>query len=277
MTVSSTKGMPKNAVLTNSDFRRIQAFLYKVSGIHLSDSKRTLVNSRLSSRLRALSLNSFNDYFDIAMNPNNLSERTLMVDALTTNETYFFREPDHFTFLHNLVSKHREKASWKIWSGASSSGEEIYSIAMVMADVLCFNRDWLVKGTDLSTKVLNMAALGHYPLERNGGISPERLKKYCLKGVGEQNGTFLIDPSVQKRCQFSQQNLIDSCDRLGMFDVIFLRNVMIYFNAESKQRVLNNVLRQLKPGGYFLISHTESLMNTQHSLSQVSPSIYRKD
>jgi chemotaxis protein methyltransferase CheR len=266
-----------SAVLKDRDFRRIQAFLYEVSGIHLSDAKRSLVNSRLSSRLRALSLRSFNDYFDIAMRSDNAAERTLMIDALTTNETYFFREPEHFAFLQKLIDAHKNKASWRIWSGASSSGEEIYSIAMVMADALGFRKDWLVQGTDLSTKVLKMAALGHYPLERNGGISVERLKKYCLKGVGEQQGTFLIDPSLQKRCEFRQQNLIESCDRLGMFDLVFLRNVMIYFDAQSKQRVLNNVLRQLKPGGYFLISHTESLMNMQHTLTQVSPSIYRKD
>lgn len=265
-----------SVILKDRDFRRIQTFLYDVSGIHLSESKRSLVNSRLSSRLRALSLKSFSEYCDIAMNTENLAERTLMIDALTTNETYFFREPEHFKFLQNLLGAHKDKASWRIWSGASSSGEEIYSIAMVMADFLGFSKDWLVKGTDLSTKVLKMAALGHYPLERNGGITPERLKKYCLKGVGEQKGTFLIEPSLQKRCEFRKQNLIESCDQLGMFDLVFLRNVMIYFDAKSKQRVLDNVLRQVKPGGYFLISHTESLLNMKHTLTQISPSIYRK-
>ena len=263
--------------LKDRDFRRIQEFLYQSSGIHLSDAKRSLVNSRLSNRLRVLSLSSFEDYFDLAMHLNSVSERTWMIDKLTTNETYFFREPEHFVFLHKLLTSNKKKTSWRIWSGASSSGDEIYTIAMVMADALGLKREWLVKGSDLSTKVLKMAALGHYPLTRNEGIDSKRLKKYCLKGVGAQAGTFLIDPSLQQHCEFSQQNLMDSCDSLGMFDVIFLRNVMIYFDMESKQRVLKNVLRQLKPGGYLLISLTESLMNIEHSLTQVSPSIYRQD
>lgn len=224
-----------------------------------------------------LSLPSFEAYCDIAMHPDNELERTWMINALTTNETYFFREPEHFVFLQKLLASNKEKASWRIWSGASSSGDEPYTLAMVMADALGLKRDWQVAGTDLSTKVLNMAALGHYPLTRNEGISSERLKKYCLKGVGEQAGTFLIAPSLKNHCVFSQQNLIDSCDRLGKFDVIFLRNVLIYFDMKSKQRVLKNVLRQLRSGGYFFISHTESLMNIEHSLTQVSPSIYRKD
>jgi chemotaxis protein methyltransferase CheR len=277
MTVSSYRASDAAPELKDRDFRRIQTFIYEVAGIHLSDAKRSLVNSRLSGRMRALSISSFSDYFDMAMKGDNLAERTLLVDALTTNETYFFREPDHFVFLDKLLRDNKAKRAWRVWSGASSSGEEIYTIAMVMADALGLKHEWLVKGTDLSTKVLKMAALGHYPLTRNEGINPERLRKYCLKGVGEQQGTFLIEPSLQARCDFSQQNLMHSCDSLGMFDVIFLRNVMIYFDNESKQRVLKNVLRQLKPGGYFLISHTESLMNIEHSLTQVSPSIYRKD
>lgn len=277
MTTSFEQAMITSPELQDRDFRRIKEFLYENSGIHLSDAKRSLVNSRLSNRLRVLSLSSFGQYFDIAMRADNVSECTWMIDALTTNETYFFREPEHFVFLHKLITSNKKKTAWRIWSGASSSGEEIYTIAMVMADALGLNRDWLVKGTDLSTKVLKMADLGHYPLTRNEGIDSKRLKKYCLKGVDGQHGTFLIDPSLQQRCQFSQQNLMDSCDSLGMFDVIFLRNVMIYFDTESKQRVLNNVLRQLRPGGYFLVSHTETLTNIEHPLTRVSPSVYRKD
>ena len=147
---------------------------------------------------------------------------------------------------------------------------------MVMADELGFDGDWNITGTDLNTKVLKMATAGHYPLERNQGISKTQLQRYCLKGIDSQQGTFLIDPALRRHTQFSQQNLIENCSRLGLFDVIFLRNVMIYFDTASKQKVLNNVLRQLKLGGYFIISHTESLMNTQHPLTQVGPSIYRK-
>lgn len=262
--------------LPEKDFIHFKHFIYEVSGIHLSDAKRSLVAGRLSGRLRTLQLSSYAEYFAFATSKKNIDERTYLIDALTTNETYFFREPEHFAFLSKLLQEHKSKSSWRIWSGASSSGEEIYTIAMVMADELGFDGDWNITGTDLNTKVLKMATAGHYPLERNQGISKTQLQRYCLKGIDSQQGTFLIDPALRRHTQFSQQNLIENCSRLGLFDVIFLRNVMIYFDTASKQKVLNNVLRQLKLGGYFIISHTESLMNTQHPLTQVGPSIYRK-
>ena len=263
-------------MLPEKDFIQFKKFIYDVSGIYLSDAKRSLVAGRLSGRLRTLQLNSYAEYFAFATSKQQIAERTYLIDALTTNETYFFREPEHFVFLSKLVKEHKEKPSWRIWSGASSSGEEVYTIAMVMADELGFSNDWSVIGTDLNTKVLKMAAAGHYPLERNQGISKTQLQRYCLKGIESQDGTFLIDPSLRRHTQFTQQNLIESCTRLGLFDIIFLRNVMIYFDTSSKQKVLNNVLAQLKLGGYFIISHTESLMNTKHTLTQVAPSIYRK-
>ncbi len=262
--------------LSIRDFQRIKKYLYSITGIHLSDAKISLVSSRLFSRMRLLNIDSFGSYFDYATNPINPDENTQFVDALTTNETYFFREPQHFDFLEQLLKTHTEKNHWRIWSGASSSGEEAYTIAMVIADQIGLTSRWSVIGTDLSSKVIRMAETGHYPLERNQGISQTRLKRYCLKGKGPQQGSFLVTPELRSHCEFNYQNLMEPCEHLEYFDVIFLRNVMIYFNSESKQKVLNNALHQLKSGGYFIISHTESLINMQHNLVQVQPSVFRK-
>lgn len=262
--------------LKDRDFQRIQKFLFEKTGIHLSDVKKTLVASRLYSRLKVTGYSDYGSYYSYVESPSGKNELTHFLDALTTNETYFFREPEHFNFLSALVKENRSKTDWKLWSAASSSGEEVYSLAMLLSDDVRKPNSWHIHGSDLSTKVIAKAQQGHYPIDRNEGISPERLRKYCLKGTGKQVGTFLIDRDLTNNITFFNHNLLDRADSLGFFDVVFLRNVMIYFNPSSKQEVLNNVLRQLKPGGYFFISHTESLMNMKHELKQIKPSIYRK-
>jgi chemotaxis protein methyltransferase CheR len=262
--------------LTQRDFQQIQQFIYNYCGINLTDSKQSLVASRLHRRVQHYKLSSYGAYFDLATRADNGPELTLFVNSLTTNETYFFREIDHFDFLTELLKNNRAKPAWRFWSGASSSGEEIYSRAMGASDILSDQGDWLGHGSDLSTKVIEMARAGHYPLERNEGISLARLKKYCLKGVGPQAGTFMIDPKLRAHTQFSQRNLMQPDPRKTQYDIIFLRNVMIYFNQQSKQQVINNVLQQLRSGGYLFISHTESLMGIQHGLQSINSSIYRK-
>ncbi len=265
-----------NRPLEDSDFRRIQEFLYRHCGIHLGPVKKPLVASRLYRRLRHYGLASYGDYFDLATRPGNEAELTVLVDSLTTNETYFFREPEHFAFLERQILAARP-GGLRVWSAACSSGEEVWSLAMVLADALGLQADWRVQGSDLSTKVLAIAAAGHYPLERNEGIGPERLRRYCLKGVGSQHGTFLIDPALRGHVDFRQHNLMETPQDVTLFDVIFIRNVMIYFNLESKQRVMDQVLSRLRPGGHLFISHTESLFRIDCKLRAVRPSIYRKE
>jgi len=262
--------------LSERDFKKIQQFIYNYCGINLTDSKQSLVASRLYRRVQHYKLSSYGEYFDLATRADNGPELTLLVNALTTNETYFFRENDHFDFLTQLLKNNRGQRAWRFWSGASSSGEEIYSLAMVASDVLGDAADWLIHGSDLSTKVIDMARAGHYPMERNEGIGVDRLKKYCLKGVGSQDGTFIIDPKLRAHTQFSHRNLLQPDPKRTQYDIIFLRNVMIYFNLQSKQLVINNVLQQLRSGGYLFISHTESLMGIQHGLQPINSSIYRK-
>jgi chemotaxis protein methyltransferase CheR len=255
------------AVLSEQEFHQFQGMIFEIAGISLSNEKMALVSGRLARRLNHFHLSSYGDYFRLQ----------IAVDLLTTNETYFFREPKHFDFLRNTILPPLSKLTrpMRVWSGASSSGEEIYTIAMVMNDVLG-TRAWDILGSDISTRVLEQARAGVYPMTRTKDISSDHLRKYCLKGVGDQSGNFIIDKALRSRVSFKQINLNATLPMIGEFDVIFLRNVMIYFDMNVKRQVLARMLPLLRPGGYFLVSHSESLNGVTTALKLISPSIYRK-
>jgi chemotaxis protein methyltransferase CheR len=262
--------------LTDSEFRRFQTMIYEIAGISLSNEKKALVAGRLARRVNHFELPTYEAYFQQLSRSDGRAELQVAVDLLTTNETYFFREQKHFDLLRDTILPPLSTAKQvRVWSGASSSGEEVYSIAMVLADVLG-TRNWELLGSDISTRVLEQARSGHYPIERAKDISRDYLSKYCLKGTGAQEGTFLIDKSLRSRAQFMQINLNIPLPSLGEFDVIFLRNVMIYFDQKTKQQVLQRMVPLLKPGGYFLVSHSETLNGITDALKAVSPSVYRK-
>ena len=201
----------------------------------------------------------------------------MMVDLLTTNETYFFLEPQHFDYLRSEISaKRNSPTTFRVWSAASSSGEEAYSIAMTLAETIP-NSNWEIVGSDISTQVLRKASTGHYSLARTEGIPSGYMKKYCLKGVRSHEGTFLIAPELRQRTSFYQINLTYPVDTaIGEFDVVFLRNVMIYFDPETKARVVHNLLPRLKPGGHLFIGHSETLNGITDRVISVRPTIYRK-
>ena len=263
-------------VLTEPEFRQFQSMIYRVAGIKLSDEKKALVSGRLARRIQHYRLRSYQEYFQLLTDPKAPAEMQVAVDLLTTNETYFFREPKHFDFLRDTVLPPlKSTRTVRIWSGASSSGEEVYSIAMTLAATLG-EQVWEVIGSDISSRVLEQARAGHYAIERAKDIPREYLSKYCLKGVGAQDGTFLIDRKLRARTQFTQINLNATLPKFGEFDVIFLRNVMIYFDAKTKQQVVARMLPLLRSGGYFFVSHSESLNGITDQLTMISPSIYRK-
>jgi len=259
--------------ISNREFSQFQQLIYEIAGISLSEAKKVLLVGRLGKRLRALGLRSFGDYFHRVCQDGQAQERQLMVDLITTNETYFFREPQHFDFLRNKVS-HKRQGSFRVWSAASSSGEEAYSVAMVLADTLGMT-NWEIIGTDISTKVLSKAQRGLYSLERTNGIPKELLRKYCLKGIMDQQGTLLISRTLRERTKFMYCNLLHPHHVPGPFDVIFLRNVMIYFNNETKQKVIANLLPHLKRDGHLIIGHSESLSGINTTLVAERPTIYR--
>jgi len=264
------------AALTDREFTQFQRFIYDAAGISMANGKQALVSGRLAKRLAHYQLNSYGEYLQLLQSRAQPAELQIAVDLLTTNETYFFREPKHFALLRDLAQEaHDKNRTLRVWSAASSTGEETYSIAMVLADSLG-DGPWEVLGTDISTRVLERARSGHYPMERASQMPPHYLKRYCLKGQGSEAGTLLIERALRQRVQFQHLNLNAPLPRLGSFDVIFLRNVMIYFNLETKRQVVARLLSQLRPGGYFLIGHSETLNDINDTLVAVAPSIYRK-
>ncbi|UGQ45167.1 CheR family methyltransferase [Massilia endophytica] len=265
--------------ISEQEFAQFQRFIFNIAGITMSAAKKALVSGRLAKRLQHYQLPSYAAYFKLLSDGQSPDEVQLAVDLLTTNETYFFREARHFELLREAALDAR--AAWRntpfrVWSAACSSGEEPYSIAMVLADCLGTNHPWEVVASDISTRVLQRARTGHYPMERTQHIPQDYLRRFCLKGMGEQQGTLLVERSLRSRVQFRQVNLNTALPDLGQFDVIFLRNVMIYFNGDTKRQVVARVVGQLRPDGHFFIGHSESLHEVTDAVRAVVPSVYRK-
>jgi len=262
--------------ITDSEFNSFRTFIYDQAGINLSDEKKTLVTSRLSKRLRHYSFTTFQEYFDLVIASQQNGERQTAIDLLTTNETYFFREPKHFEFLEKeVLLKLTNKKNFRVWSAASSTGEEAYSIAMLLDDILGFN-PWEIFASDISSRVLKKAQQGHYLQHRIDGIPKKYLKKYCLKGMGEQEGTLLIDKNLRQKVIFKSVNLKQPLGEVGCFDVIFLRNVLIYFDMETKKLIIKQLIEKLKPNGYLFIGHSESLKSIHDGLETIIPTVYKK-
>jgi len=265
-----------NVAITPAEFDRVCKLAYERAGISMAPSKKALVESRLGKRVIHNGCKSYSEYLQLINGPQGAKELQTALDLLTTNETYFFREPQHFEHLRNeVVRKHRLGTRLRIWSAACSTGEEPYSIAMLLSATRPVG-DWDIVASDLSTQVLAKARAAHYPMSRAQGIPQEYLRSYCLKGTGSQAGTLLIEQKIRSRVQFMQANLVEPLPGVGQFDVIFLRNVMIYFDVDTKRRVVSQLIPALLPGGYFYIGHSETLNGVTTSLEQIAPAIYRK-
>jgi chemotaxis protein methyltransferase CheR len=258
------------------EFARFQRFIFEAAGITMSDQKMPLVSGRLMKRVVATGCASYGEYYDLVCGGRAPAETQMAVDLLTTNETHFFREPKHFEQLRQYISEHQKPGvPFRAWSAASSTGEEPYTIAMTLADSLSDTSPWEVIGSDISSRVLDAARAGHYSMERAHEIPPELLRRYCLKGVGNQAGTLLINRRLRERVSFLQINLAQPLPKMGPFDVIFLRNVMIYFDADMKRQVVSRLADRLKPQGWLFIGHSESLHGINDRLESVAPTVYR--
>jgi chemotaxis protein methyltransferase CheR len=277
MTVSaSNKSNLAAVVLQEKEFAQFRDLIYRIAGINMSPAKKPLVTSRLAKRLRHYGLSSYGGYFQMITADSGKTELQVAVDLLTTNETHFFREPKHFEFLSQHILPERKPGKpLRIWSAACSSGEEPYSIAMLLDEKLG-TAPWEIVASDLSTRVLDKARSGLYPIDRMLEIPRHYLSNYCLKGTGSQEGTLLIERKLRERVQFMQHNLIEEPPKLGEFDVIFLRNVMIYFDQDTKRQVVSHLLSRLRPGGYFLIGHSETLNGVSDDVRLVKPAVYRR-
>lgn len=262
-------------MISDSAFEHIIGMVRRESGIHLGESKRQLVVSRLAKRLRHHGIHDYESYCDLCSYDD--AERRILINTITTNETSFFREPHHFTFMQDAILPQAKK-HFRVWSAAASIGAEGYSIAMTLAEAFAPRAiEWEVVGTDINTEVVEQANRGLFPIRFAEQIKPAYLKKFCLKGCGPQEGNFLIDDPLKQQVRFMSANLMGTLPGdLGTFDVIFLRNVLIYFDQENKRRLVRNVLERLKPGGHLFIGHSETISHFGLDVRQIRPTIYQK-
>jgi len=261
--------------ISQRSFEAVTRMFREVSGISLNDTKRQLVISRLQRLASERGMDDLDAYVAGLERERDPDELVRVVDRLTTNETFFFREIQHFDFLSAHLERSPPRGEFRVWSAASSSGEEAYSVAMLLADQ-CTRAPWSVVGTDLSTQMVDAARRGLYPMSRAEGVPPDYLKRFCLKGMPPYEGQLLIDRALRQRVRFQAANLMQPLPDLGLFDVIFLRNVLIYFDPPVKREIVLRVLPKLKPGGLLFSGHAESLGNLNLPLKTVQTAIYAR-
>ncbi|MCX7662738.1 MAG: methyltransferase domain-containing protein [Tepidimonas fonticaldi] len=262
---------------TVADFDRIRQLIYRHAGISLHEGKQAMVYSRISRRLRETGHDSFRAYLDWLESSRDAAEWQEFVNALTTNLTSFFRENHHFVELARLVRESASQREWKIWCSAASTGEEPYSIAITMADVLGLQGAFRIWASDIDTRVLQTAQRGVYKLEQLRAVSPEQLRKYFLRGKGANEGLARVKPELQKHLQFFTLNLVDEAWPLREeFDVIFCRNVMIYFDHTTQRQVLARLHRLLRPHGTLFVGHAENFSDARDLFRLRGKTIYEK-
>ena len=282
---SRQREMHDHHTLAPGLFTKFQQLIYRESGIWLGSHKHALLTGRLARRLRLLGLSNMQEYYQLVIQPDQLHERAVMLDHITTNETHFFREPRHFDFLERQIfPKWQQEAAagqrsmrLRFWSAGCSSGEEPYSLAMLLLKHFPVDKGWELEvlATDISTRVLEKAREAVYPLEKAKEIPPEYLRAYMLKGKGAHKGVMKVNPDLHRVVRFARVNLhADSYPILGSFDLIFCRNVLIYFDQESKIKVIAGILRHLSASGLLFVGHSEHLGQIAPNLKTVAPTIH---
>lgn len=264
--------------LGSAEFENFRRFILDEAGIDMPAGKREMVQSRLSKRLRVLQLNSYSAYWRWIHLPGNEAEWQRALNLLTTNETYFFREPQHFSWLQHQAADAilQRNDTFRVWSAASSTGEEAYTIAMILAETLGVSGNWQVCASDINTRVTHYARRAVYPLERVSKTPKQLWQRYFQRGKDEFAGHVRVRPDLARRVEFSNVNLLRSSEwPARAFDVVFLRNVLIYFNEKTKLQVLSQICDKIRPGGYLLIGHSEVIREPQLPLKMEGPSRYR--
>jgi chemotaxis protein methyltransferase CheR len=282
VTAAATPAVPPSLAVSDRDFLRFQKLIYDEAGIFLAPVKKALLVGRLAKRLRELGLDSYGAYFERVLTDE--AERIRMLDCICTNETHFFREPRHFEFLAERVfpawrdeaDAGRRARRLRVWSAACSTGEEPYTLAMVLLSAFPTGWELEVLASDLSTKVLDRAAAGVWPLEKAKEIPEPYLKSFMLKGFGAQEGLMKAGPEIRELVRFARVNLVGEGWPSGApFDLVFCRNVLIYFDRKGKIAVVERLLERLDPRGYLFLGHAESLGGFTARARPVLPTVYQ--
>jgi chemotaxis protein methyltransferase CheR len=262
-------------VFSTADFERVRKLIYQHAGISLSPVKQDMVYSRLARRLRATGKQSFTEYLD-ALEKNGGDEWERFVNSLTTNLTSFFREPHHFPIFAEHLRKLGAKRPVRVWCSAASTGEEPYSIAMTVAETFGSDASHVsIVASDLDTNVLATAQKGVYPVERVEKLSPERLRKFFLRGTGSQEGYVSVRPELKKMIEFQRINLLDASYSLrGPLDVIFCRNVMIYFDKPTQYKILSRFAPMMPADGLMFAGHSESFLHAADLFRSLGKTVY---
>jgi chemotaxis protein methyltransferase CheR len=271
--------------LTRREYELFRDLIYQQSGINLGEQKMQLVRARLGKRLRSGGFRSYREYYEFVRSDTTGRELTHLIDAISTNTTHLFREQRHFDFLATMVKSWAvsESASRRmpirIWSAGCSSGEEPYSIAMTMADLAgrCPSLQFKILATDISTQMLDRAVRGTYPPDRLASVPPEFKRRFFDRVKEDGETAMRVRPGIQGLIHFARFNLMsEQYPFRNGFDFIFCRNVMIYFDRPTQEKLVASFTRVLRAGGYLLIGHSESLNNTSHALRYVMPTVYEK-
>jgi chemotaxis protein methyltransferase CheR len=269
--------------LRDAEFEKISHLVYSHCGIHLHDGKKELVKARLSKRIREGKFASFAEYYDYVKTGEGTDEFVTMIDSLSTNLTSFFREDDHFRAMSRFVptllreASRRSRPRLRFWSAGCSSGEEPYTMAITAYEASQgMNAELRILATDISTRVLKKAEQGIYPADRVKSIPPDLLRRYFQIGQGNWAGHYRVKKEIRDRVTFQRFNLMDSIAEGDPFDIIFCRNVMIYFDKKTQEALVKRFCSRLAKGGYLFIGHSESLTGLDHEFKYLEPSLYRK-
>ena len=263
-------------IWTDADFERVQKLIYQRAGINLHDGKHAMVYSRLSRRLRDTGHNSFREYLGWLENHDG-PEWQEFVNALTTNLTAFFREQHHFEIFATLLKSKPAGVPWNVWCNAASTGEEPYSIVMTALESLGANAAFKLMASDIDSKVLASAAQGIYKLDNLKGLSPERMQRFFLRGKDSNAGLVRVKPEMRRFIDFLSVNLIrDDWPFREPFDVVFCRNVMIYFDGPTQRGVLERIHRVMKPGGMLFVGHAENFSESRDLFTLRGKTVYER-
>jgi len=273
-------------VISREAYRFIAEKVYEHSRIRLGDDKQALVSGRLAKRLRHLHLDTYDAYCALLDSPRGAEEIGPLVDCISTNHTNFFREIEHLNFLRDEALKDwaprltRERETFKFWSAACSSGEEPYTVAIVLAEYARTHGalNWQIEASDISSRILAKAQAAVYEESRIALPQPDWLSRYFQKGLGDCAGHYRVKDLLTRQVKFHRLNLLQAQYPVQPNQhVIFCRNVMIYFDVPTQQELVTKLINQLAPGGYFVVGHSESLLGIKHPLQSLKPGIYRKN